>query len=337
MRSGGGGGGAGLESRAAAGGVERPVVIHYAIYGSFERFIGIITEHYARAFPFWCAPAQAVVVPIADRHLDAAGELAGVPRARGLRVEADNSSNRMQNKIRLAQEQKVPYMLVFGDREAEARTASPRTRGGGQQPAGGWAGRGERPWAGGGWRSGGRRRRPRGGRTERVRLAPNTFGSRCGSRKARAIVPRATDAESRPCSRACRPPNARKRNEPESRPAHQRDDPRPAGAGGGRRREPARGDAHRRGSQARAGEGGRPRRGGSPGPPPACWPAPKKKRSRGAVRRGPAATSGRSSSRRSASARRSARVISIPRSAAPPSSWRTATGSRSRVASADAS
>jgi threonyl-tRNA synthetase len=127
-----------LEYRAAAGGVERPVVIHYAIYGSFERFIGIITEHYAGAFPFWCAPVQAVVVPIADRHLDAAGELAGVLRARGLRVEVDNSSNRMQNKIRLAQEQKVPYMLVFGDREAEARTASPRTRGGEQQPAVGW-------------------------------------------------------------------------------------------------------------------------------------------------------------------------------------------------------
>jgi len=127
-----------LEYRAAAGGVERPVVIHYAIYGSFERFIGIITEHYAGAFPFWCAPVQAVVVPIADRHLDAAGELAGVLRARGLRGEVDNSSNRMQNKIRLAQEQKVPYMLVFGDREAEARTASPRTRGGEQQPAVGW-------------------------------------------------------------------------------------------------------------------------------------------------------------------------------------------------------
>jgi threonyl-tRNA synthetase len=127
-----------LEYRAAAGGVERPVVIHYAIYGSFERFIGIITEHYAGAFPFWCAPVQAVVVPIADRHLDAAGELAGVLRARGLRVEVDDSSNRMQNKIRLAQEQKVPYMLVLGDREAAARTASPRTRGGDQQPAVGW-------------------------------------------------------------------------------------------------------------------------------------------------------------------------------------------------------
>jgi threonyl-tRNA synthetase len=83
-------------------------------------------------FPFWCAPVQAVVVPIADRHLEAAGELASVLRARGLRVEVDDSSNRMQNKIRMAQEQKVPYMLVLGDREAEARSASPRTRAGQQ-------------------------------------------------------------------------------------------------------------------------------------------------------------------------------------------------------------
>jgi len=117
---------------------QRPVAIHRAIYGSLERFIGILTEHFAGAFPFWCAPVQAVVVPIADRHLDAAAELAGVLRARGLRVEVDDSSNRMQNKIRLAQEQKVPYMLVLGDREVEARTASPRTRGGEQQAAVDW-------------------------------------------------------------------------------------------------------------------------------------------------------------------------------------------------------
>jgi threonyl-tRNA synthetase len=128
-----------LEYRSADGGTERPAVIHYAIYGSFERFIGIITEHYAGAFPFWCAPVQAVVVPIADRHLDAAREFAALLRARGLRVEVDDSSNRMQNKIRLAQEQKVPYMLVLGDREVEARTASPRTRAGEQGAAESWS------------------------------------------------------------------------------------------------------------------------------------------------------------------------------------------------------
>jgi threonyl-tRNA synthetase len=121
-----------------SGAQQRPVAIHRAIYGSLERFIGVLTEHFAGAFPLWCAPVQAVVIPIADRHLDAAAELAGVLRSRGLRVEVDASSNRMQNKIRLAQEQKVPYMVVLGDREIEARTASPRTRAGEQQPAEDW-------------------------------------------------------------------------------------------------------------------------------------------------------------------------------------------------------
>lgn len=117
---------------------QRPVAIHRAIYGSLERFIGVITEHFAGAFPFWLAPVQATVIPIADRHIEAATELAVLLQARGLRVEVDDSSNRMQNKIRLAQEQKVPYMVVLGDREIEARTASPRTRAGEQQPAEPW-------------------------------------------------------------------------------------------------------------------------------------------------------------------------------------------------------
>jgi threonyl-tRNA synthetase len=117
---------------------QRPVAIHRAVLGSLERFIGVITEHFAGAFPFWCAPVQAVVIPIADRHNEAAAELASVLEKRGLRVEVDDSANRMQNKIRLAQEQKVPYMLVLGDREIEARTAAPRTRAGEQQEAIGW-------------------------------------------------------------------------------------------------------------------------------------------------------------------------------------------------------
>jgi threonyl-tRNA synthetase len=133
-----------LEYRSADGGVERPVVIHYAIYGTFERFIGVLIEHFAGAFPTWLAPVQAVVVPIADRHVAAADELAEVLRARGLRIEVDRSDNRMQNKIRLAQEQKVPYMLVLGDREIEARTAAPRTRAGEQLPAEGWEALAER-------------------------------------------------------------------------------------------------------------------------------------------------------------------------------------------------
>jgi threonyl-tRNA synthetase len=117
---------------------QRPVAIHRAILGSLERFIGVITEHFAGAFPFWCAPVQAVVIPIADRHNEAAASLADVLRAKGVRVEVDDSSNRMQNKIRLAQEQKVPYMLVLGDREIEARTAAARTRAGEQQAPIGW-------------------------------------------------------------------------------------------------------------------------------------------------------------------------------------------------------
>ncbi len=121
---------------------QRPIAIHRAIYGSLERFIGILIEHFAGAFPLWLAPVQAMVIPIADRHIDAAGELAEVLRARGLRVEVDASDNRMQNKIRLAQEQKIPYMLVLGDREVEVRTVAPRARNaarGEQQEAVAWA------------------------------------------------------------------------------------------------------------------------------------------------------------------------------------------------------
>ena len=107
---------------------QRPVAVHRAIYGSFERFIGVLLEHFAGALPFWCTPVQAVVVPIAARHNDAARELGALLDGRGLRVEVDDSDLRMQNKIRLAQEQRVPYMLVLGDREVEARTATVRRR-----------------------------------------------------------------------------------------------------------------------------------------------------------------------------------------------------------------
>ena len=117
-----------LEYRAADGGFERPVVIHYAIYGSFERFIGIITEHYTGAFPFWLAPVQVMIVPIADRHLDYAGSVRTALIDAGLRAEVDDRSERMQLKLRDAQEQKVPVMVVVGDRDAEAGAVSPRLR-----------------------------------------------------------------------------------------------------------------------------------------------------------------------------------------------------------------
>jgi threonyl-tRNA synthetase len=111
----------------------RPVAIHRAIYGSLERFIGVLIEHFGGAFPVWCAPVQVVVIPIADRHVAAADELATFLRESGGRVEVDASDNRMQNKIRLAQEQKVPYMLVLGDREIEATTVAVRHRSGQQE------------------------------------------------------------------------------------------------------------------------------------------------------------------------------------------------------------
>jgi threonyl-tRNA synthetase len=117
-----------LEYRAAGGGFERPVVVHYAIYGSFERFIGIITEEYAGAFPLWLAPVQVMVVPIADRHLDYAESVRSALADAGLRAEVDARSERMQAKLREAQEQKVPVMVVVGDRDAEAGAVSPRLR-----------------------------------------------------------------------------------------------------------------------------------------------------------------------------------------------------------------
>ncbi len=121
-----------------AGKEQRPMAIHRAIYGSLERFIGILVEHFAGAFPLWVAPVQVALIPIADRHVEGAGELAAVLRGRGLRVEVDGSDSRMQNKIRLAQEQKVPVMVVLGDRELEARTASVRRRDGSQEQGVAW-------------------------------------------------------------------------------------------------------------------------------------------------------------------------------------------------------
>ncbi len=107
-----------------------PVVIHRAIHGSFERFLGILIEHYAGAFPLWLAPIQARCVPIADRHLDWAHEVAADLRAAGLRLDVDDGNERMQAKIRNGQRRKIPYLLVIGDREVESRSAAVRVRSG---------------------------------------------------------------------------------------------------------------------------------------------------------------------------------------------------------------
>ena len=118
----------GLEYMDRDGAPKRPVMIHRAIFGSFERFIGILTEHYAGAFPVWLAPVQAVVIPITDRHVSYAHEIGVRLREAGLRVEVDDRSERMQAKIRDAQLQKVPYMLIVGDREQAAGTVAVRLR-----------------------------------------------------------------------------------------------------------------------------------------------------------------------------------------------------------------
>lgn len=112
------------------GGRHRPVVIHRAIFGSFERFIAMLVEHYAGAFPFWLAPLQAIVLPIADRHATYARALAGRLSAEGFRVEIDGRRETLGHKIREAQLQKVPYMLVVGDREMAAGAAAVRLRSG---------------------------------------------------------------------------------------------------------------------------------------------------------------------------------------------------------------
>ncbi|MCK5428501.1 MAG: threonine--tRNA ligase, partial [Anaerolineales bacterium] len=107
-----------------------PVVLHRAVTGSTERFLGVVIEHFAGAFPVWLAPVQAVLIPIVDRHLPYVQEVANKLEAAGMRVEADERSERMNAKIRDAQTQKIPYMLVVGDREVEGGTVALRLRSG---------------------------------------------------------------------------------------------------------------------------------------------------------------------------------------------------------------
>jgi threonyl-tRNA synthetase len=111
----------------------RPVVIHRAIFGSFERFIALLIEHYAGAFPTWLAPVQAMVLPIADRHLEYARGVRDQLATAGLRADVDERQEKIGYKIREAQMQKIPYMLVVGDREAAEGTVGVRHRAGGDQ------------------------------------------------------------------------------------------------------------------------------------------------------------------------------------------------------------
>jgi threonyl-tRNA synthetase len=111
----------------------RPVMIHRALMGSFERFIGILIEHFAGEFPFWLAPVQALALPISDRHVDAAQHVVETLRAAGLRAEVDHRTESVGRKIRDAELRKVPYMLVVGDREAEEGTVAVRRHGHGDE------------------------------------------------------------------------------------------------------------------------------------------------------------------------------------------------------------
>jgi threonyl-tRNA synthetase len=111
----------------------RPYMIHRALMGSLERFFGVLIEHFAGAFPVWLSPVQVTVIPIADRHNEAARAVAARLKEAGLRVEVDDSSDRMNAKIRNAQLMKVPYMLVIGDQEAQSGTVSLRKRDGTRQ------------------------------------------------------------------------------------------------------------------------------------------------------------------------------------------------------------
>jgi threonyl-tRNA synthetase len=125
--------GFGLEYQAADGSRQRPVMIHSAKFGSIERFIGVLVEHYAGAFPPWLAPVQVQLIPIAERHHDYVFEVADQMRALGIRVEIDDSDDRMQKKIRNAQLQKVPFMVIAGDDDVAAHAVSFRYRDGHQE------------------------------------------------------------------------------------------------------------------------------------------------------------------------------------------------------------
>jgi threonyl-tRNA synthetase len=123
----------GLEYQAADGSRQQPVMIHSAKFGSIERFIGVLTEHYAGAFPTWLAPVQVVAVPVTDDQVPYLREVAQRLGQRGVRVEVDESDDRMQKKIRTAQKAKVPFMLIAGATDAEADAVSFRYRDGSQR------------------------------------------------------------------------------------------------------------------------------------------------------------------------------------------------------------
>ncbi|MBQ1073842.1 threonine--tRNA ligase [Micromonospora sp. C31] len=123
----------GLEFQAADGTRQRPVMIHRALFGSIERFFGVLTEHYAGAFPAWLAPVQVVGIPIREDHTDYLHGFVAALRAEGVRAQVDAGDDRMQKKIRTAQQQKIPFMVIAGDDDVAAGTVSFRYRDGSQR------------------------------------------------------------------------------------------------------------------------------------------------------------------------------------------------------------
>jgi threonyl-tRNA synthetase len=122
-----------LEYTGADNDEHRPVMVHRALLGSFERFIGILTEHYAGEFPLWLSPVQAIVLPIADRHAGYAERTVRELEDAGLRVEADLRSESVGRKIRDAELRKIPYMLVVGDEEEASESVAVRRHGEGDR------------------------------------------------------------------------------------------------------------------------------------------------------------------------------------------------------------
>ncbi len=123
----------GLEYQAADGSRQQPIMIHRALFGSIERFMGVLIEHYAGALPPWLAPVQVVGIPIADSHVPYLESVAERLRASRIRVDVDSSDDRMQKKIRTAQKQKIPFMLLAGDDDVAAGAVSFRYRNGAQK------------------------------------------------------------------------------------------------------------------------------------------------------------------------------------------------------------
>jgi threonyl-tRNA synthetase len=121
-----------LEYQAADGSRQRPVMIHRALFGSIERFLGVLTEHYAGAFPAWLAPEQVVAIPVAEAFNDYLADVVDKLKAHGIRARLDDGSDRFPKKIRTASKEKVPFVLIAGGEDAEAGAVSFRFRDGSQ-------------------------------------------------------------------------------------------------------------------------------------------------------------------------------------------------------------